>query len=744
MRSVASASTLVGVIVVVGLLEVRPAAGELNNNFNTEEIFVLRGGTTAPAPWGSWESEVRRLNETKLDLPVPDVYNMDAGPFGTIADDTWPRAIKTPNKDSNGGQDQSYSKFLCFSNSPVPGQYAPAGARLFGVYDVRALDNGVDWNWTYHSSSFQIVELNSDGKRIRVMQVGLAAGAYAPTSYPPDYSECSWENTHPDSLLAPCAWGPNEGEWNRHNTDGCRVGTIRYNRAKNTLCVAAVVGEFGIETQYVPEALDPDPETDDPAYPRARVYEFELPDWPEVYYTAQNAPNADMVGEPIPQSDPSVVKLVQVYELATPHSAVANNGRFFNYHFRLAIDFDDAGYMYISSLWLNATTAPCWSLYSGAYRWQGECVPYHGDVVRVNTFGHRAGRNKYVIPVTGDDAGNLAVQSEVQAVMGHSHYWGGQGLAVRKVYNQLAQVPLNDCGCSFTHVFDTMARELSPFDSELKLLEVLSGNIIKPNDTCYVDGDPPPPGGFIFETTKKTMGAQYDEASNRVYFTNLQGDCGGVQNMMCLQKTAPPSYTVVGDLGYYLTVTNEDGSLPGILNQTWDAASPPGTVVDQIGACCNTSEGTCADNVSQTACYASGGLWQGNGTMCGQYACPGEGACCKPCGQGCDTTYESECTGWGSTWHGAGTSCAEIVCEVCSPQPMDADCDGDVDQSDFAAFQACFALDATPPSACACLDRGADAPAGDGDIDSHDLTVFELCASGPGIPGSATCVPAGP
>lgn len=70
----------------------------------------------------------------------------------------------------------------------------------------------------------------------------------------------------------------------------------------------------------------------------------------------------------------------------------------------------------------------------------------------------------------------------------------------------------------------------------------------------------------------------------------------------------------------------------------------------------------------------------------------------------------------------------------CAHSPWaDADDDGDIDQNDFGAFQACF----TGPSggataACRCFDRGLD-----GRIDDEDLTLFQNCATGPSLPGAS-------
>ncbi len=61
----------------------------------------------------------------------------------------------------------------------------------------------------------------------------------------------------------------------------------------------------------------------------------------------------------------------------------------------------------------------------------------------------------------------------------------------------------------------------------------------------------------------------------------------------------------------------------------------------------------------------------------------------------------------------------------------DADSDGDVDQDDFAQFQACYSGDEeypTPPENCVCFDVDNSTK-----IDAADFAAFSSCATGPGI-----------
>lgn len=94
------------------------------------------------------------------------------------------------------------------------------------------------------------------------------------------------------------------------------------------------------------------------------------------------------------------------------------------------------------------------------------------------------------------------------------------------------------------------------------------------------------------------------------------------------------------------------------------------------------------------------------------------------------------------------TDCADDDCSggatgqpnplCCTADPVfDTDGDGDVDQVDFASFQACFGKAwAVLPVECRCMDKGAHQNTG---IDTDDYDAFELCASGAGIAANAAC-----
>ena len=117
-------------------------------------------------------------------------------------------------------------------------------------------------------------------------------------------------------------------------------------------------------------------------------------------------------------------------------------------------------------------------------------------------------------------------------------------------------------------------------------------------------------------------------------------------------------------------------------------------------------------------------------------ATPFIGACCDPGDGSCtDGVSPSACTG---AWF-AATTCASVSCPgpPCNDPFADADGDVDVDQDDFARFQACFTGTGGTMDEfnCHCFDREGD----DNDIDLIDLAAFELCASGPDVAADPAC-----
>jgi hypothetical protein len=193
----------------------------------------------------------------------------------------------------------------------------------------------------------------------------------------------------------------------------------------------------------------------------------------------------------------------------------------------------------------------------------------------------------------------------------------------------------------------------------------------------------------------------------------------------CSDVRKPMRSNAIGDLG----------SLAGALDFD-DLALYGGRGYSLLGACC-LPNGTCADPITEGDCVAQGGVYRGPSSVCGDGStCLG--ACCKGEAAGCSDILRKDCPA-PYTYKGEGTRCASTTCP-CSVPFADADLDGDVDQMDFAAFQACFsgpgplALSAT----CKCFDRDNNG-AGDQDVDMDDLAKFEACASGPGVALKPTC-----
>lgn len=109
---------------------------------------------------------------------------------------------------------------------------------------------------------------------------------------------------------------------------------------------------------------------------------------------------------------------------------------------------------------------------------------------------------------------------------------------------------------------------------------------------------------------------------------------------------------------------------------------------------------------------------------------------CDSTGCSCQITDEATCVAQGGTFYN-NLKCDQVLC---CPNPFaDADSDGDVDQADFARFQACYTgVGVAFDIGCECFDaHPVGAP--DNDIDSEDWGAFEACASGAGIAADPAC-----
>ncbi len=89
------------------------------------------------------------------------------------------------------------------------------------------------------------------------------------------------------------------------------------------------------------------------------------------------------------------------------------------------------------------------------------------------------------------------------------------------------------------------------------------------------------------------------------------------------------------------------------------------------GACCLT-DGSCMDNVEQSACATYGAVWA-QGVTCAQVTCTGRGACCRA--GGClKLTTEANCLAIGGVYAGHGTNCADNVCVTGACCSADGSC----------------------------------------------------------------------
>jgi hypothetical protein len=81
-----------------------------------------------------------------------------------------------------------------------------------------------------------------------------------------------------------------------------------------------------------------------------------------------------------------------------------------------------------------------------------------------------------------------------------------------------------------------------------------------------------------------------------------------------------------------------------------------------VGACCITATGACITS-SAIGCAASGGVYQGDGSVCGSVQCPQPptGACCFDTGT-CSLLTQLQCTTQNGVYRGNNTSCGTANC----------------------------------------------------------------------------------
>ncbi len=137
------------------------------------------------------------------------------------------------------------------------------------------------------------------------------------------------------------------------------------------------------------------------------------------------------------------------------------------------------------------------------------------------------------------------------------------------------------------------------------------------------------------------------------------------------------------------------------------------TCPDPVGACCLGT--TCAVG-SEADCDDIGGVFLGLGTDCADDACSAPGACCIPATGGCLTLAPDDCEAVGGIFQGPATRCADVICfpegACCLPS---GDCLDGVSPEDCGAvggtFQgdgtACGTVECPEPIGACCLQDGA-------------------------------------
>ncbi|MFH2036296.1 MAG: thrombospondin type 3 repeat-containing protein [Candidatus Zixiibacteriota bacterium] len=177
--------------------------------------------------------------------------------------------------------------------------------------------------------------------------------------------------------------------------------------------------------------------------------------------------------------------------------------------------------------------------------------------------------------------------------------------------------------------------------------DVNNDGIVDMNDVLYLQaflysGGPPPPFYVPIPPYYPAADVNGDcivDGADLIYLTNWVNGTGPA--LVYCQDT-PPGEPISLDLSFVINASEEE-----------------------LGACCY-QDGTCA-NLSSANCIASGGTWQGAGTVClgdndgngTDDACEGTqptGACCYPDGT-CAVVDQNTCLQFSGIWQGAGSAC---------------------------------------------------------------------------------------
>jgi hypothetical protein len=165
--------------------------------------------------------------------------------------------------------------------------------------------------------------------------------------------------------------------------------------------------------------------------------------------------------------------------------------------------------------------------------------------------------------------------------------------------------------------------------------------------------------------------------------------------------------------------------------ETCEQAACP---VAPVGACCNGAPlYDCSVNVTEKACVTGGGTWQGEGSPCGN--CPvRKGACCDTINQACVDNVEAvNCVGPGLTFS-VDLNCCSITCETGTKGSGNPGCPKVITQAQATAgFNSHGYLD---------NDQDCDWPGGDNDPNG-DLFYQFTCEEG-GLYYFGMCEPGSP
>ncbi|UCD29024.1 MAG: hypothetical protein JSV03_00635 [Planctomycetota bacterium] len=287
----------------------------------------------------------------------------------------------------------------------------------------------------------------------------------------------------------------------------------------------------------------------------------------------------------------------------------------------------------------------------------------------------------------------------------------------------------NPCHCDIS----TNQKPTNPY---LSYYDGLKWRILHP--------DHPGPGGETLEYTSTHPSIGYfvlGAKSNAVTMT-IKSYTVEIEHTTRLQSTPGGEY----DTWVTSTVTGIKRQYIGAFNKLHAGASI-GCQMDSNGVCvgnrhCLHSGYDRCDYMGKTYWGAKWLVFDGVAVFGGVPGDEATGACCYGNGE-CAIMTMGECedappAGLGGRYDGHGSQCGDLLC--CPTPFADDDRDGDVDQDDFAKFQACFTGPgpATVGTDCWCFDRD-NSGQGDQDIDTDDFAAFEACASGPSVPANPAC-----